>query len=289
MAAKCRGTIPASRSTWKTFDSLYVASIWNQFSYSRFPHFLIVFNPTTNQYNWISTVVGTAIKFSSMQPPIAEYEFWQEGKCRGNQQCGKWAPLASRSSHLLKYRVNNSSTWTDTTFEQFFGSSTNSVGVMDKIPTGKFDFYAGVTSNCVHSSMTSSFKTIYKLPKAISFTMPSKSTAGEFSLPSSFYGAPFKIDYRICSNFIFCNPSTISIPSSNGLFPTTGTGWNVTPVAGFDVPGVNVVLTTDRKVRVTRTSTTIRNRVWKGILTCGIPGIIADPASYFKISLEIVF
>lgn len=287
--SKCRGTIPNSISSWKVDASPMLSSIWSQYR-SRFPYVVVVYNAATGTYSWLSTVsAGNSLGIITyMQPPRALTQFWQEAKCRGNQKCGKWVDLATVRSHPLKYRLNNSQTWTDSTFEAYFGSATSSVQFLDKLPTGKFDFYAGAVADCVKPSITTSFQTIYKLPKAISLTMPSNSTTGEFSLPSSFYGAPFTIDYEFCTA-TSCAPTTISIPSTNGLFATTGSGWNVTPVAGFNVPGVSVILTTDRKIIVSRTSTTIRNRVWKGIVSCSIP-LIGHPnvPKYFKMFLEIV-
>jgi hypothetical protein len=233
-----------------------------------------------------------------MSPPVGLFEFWQEGKCRGNQQCGKWAAVGSPVSRTFRYRINNSQSWTNSTIESFFGSVSSTYRVLDKIPTGKLDFYTGFTDHCVKPSTSTSFKTIYKLPKAISWTMPTNATAGSFKLPTSFYGAPFSITYKVCSlttpvgggqPTINCNPRVISIPSSNGLHAVAGSGWDLTNHARtIKVPGVTVVLKTDGTVVVNRTSTSIRQKKWTGVVSCEIPQVGSDVSSFFKMNIEII-
>lgn len=294
--AKCRGTIPVSRSTWPTSTS--ATSIWSQYTASRFPYVVIVPNAENNNYSWISTSSNLTLSVGYMTPPVGVYEFWQEGKCRGNQQCGKWASAGSPSTREFKYRVNNSQSWTKSTIETFFGSATNPFGVIDKMPIGKVDFYTGFADHCIKPSTTTSFKTIYKLPKAISWTMGAQQTVGSFKLPSTFYGAPFNVNYKVCSIVtpvgggqatINCNSSIISVPSSSGLYSEAANGWDLTNHAqSTKITGVNVVLKTDGTVIVSRTSTAIRQKKWTGIVSCEIPQVGSDVSSFFKMKLEII-
>lgn len=267
-----------------------LTSIWSQYK-SRFPYVVVAYDAEKNSYNWLSTVSSAAgsLQFNpTMSIPYPKTEFWQEGRC--SRPCGRWGSLGVTQNFIFKYRLNNSNTLATTTYSSFFGSTP----VMQKLPTGKLDFFGGAVANCVLPSMTSSFQTIYKLPATLGWGMASNATVGKFRLPPSFFGAPFTIDYRVCrivGNTFSCAPGTISIPSANGLSPTTGSGWMVPAVQNFNVPGVNVILESNGIVTVTRTSTTIRNRVWKGIISCSIPNIghtTQISSNNFKMFLEIV-
>jgi hypothetical protein len=299
MAAKCRGTIPKSQTTWPT-SSIGDTEIWSQYANSVFPYVVIVPNVFKNKYEWAQRHSTGWRGIGWMRKPYGKYEFWQEGKCRGNQLCGKWASVGSVDTETLVYRINNSNTWTTTTMNGFFGN-TSSVytDILDKFPTGKFDFYTGFTKNCVQPSKTSSFKTIYKLPWAISWTLPSNKTVGSFNLPNSFFGAPFTVNgYKACyltpsgqgGNMVWsCAPTTISIPSTNGLYAEAGTGWNLSNLTSAfpKVAGLSVVLTTSGQVIVQKPST-LRQVKWHCNISANIPQTGGDISSFYQPKLEII-
>lgn len=171
----------------------------------------------------------------------------------------RWLPGGdTHYERRIKYRINNSKTWTTTTFGKFFLGNDNYLppfvtvkldGItiyigdsypLSKIPEGIFEYQLGVEKPCTRGAGVTAWapgtKTIYKLPDTLRFVLSSSNLYNKFVLPSEYFKGLVRIpEYTDW----FKSPAiTTTIYPPGSSVGETVQGWDLMPKSEMDISSI---------------------------------------------------